>query len=231
MQKTDEIVPWERSGKTGYASLDLTLTLGTNIGTIAVHRHRPDQPDAGNFVAYHNDNRISDCSYAKRNEACAEAEQYLYELPQFKASNTAVAVAAMIERGREGYREGKSIYDNPVPADRIQSRTHWARGWLESHAASGAAKALNAAIQTARANQQLEQDLSLSLARVTVHKLAIRFALEKYGIGDPMPLTDFLQLFLADDANKTCEAFPDWPKFVSEQTGAEINIIPPNSRN
>lgn len=235
MQKTNEIVPWEKSGVSGYASLDLSMSLGSNVGKLEVRRARPDRgADAGNFIAWHNDVRISDRSYAKRAECCAEAEKYLYELPTFKASNTGAAVMAMIEFGRIGYREGKSIYDNPIPPDHSQSRAHWAQGWLETFGAGVAASAINAAAATARANSLLEGDLQMALARTTVHKLAIRYALEG-GAGFADFTTDerlhFLTLFLADDANVTVTAFPDWPKFVADQTGAAIQIIPPKDRN
>jgi len=220
-----ETIPWERSkDRSGYTSLDMTLTLGGQIGTIEVRRNRPNEPNPGAFVGWHNMNRISDRHYTNRAEALAEAESYLYSLPLFKASNTAVTVMAMVERGREAWRDGKSIYDNPVKADNPIERAHWAAGWIEAHTATIVGKALGetlnaneGVIATARANAILDADNRTLSIQNRLHSLALEFATTKLEYGDSLEQHRFLCAIRDSDADTLDVDFPEWMKFVQEK--------------
>lgn len=219
-----EHLPWQKSTSLGYSGLDLTLVIGSNIGTIAVKRCRPDDasdPDAGKYLAWHNDNRISDNAHARRVDAQAEAERYLYALPQFKGSVTAAMIMALVETGRQAFRDGKSLDQNPHNMADPNSRNQWFTGWLEVFAANAASKAINTATATAQANQQLNSDLNYTQALLTIYKLAMQFALSEE-INDG---ARFLRLFIQPDGEKLlAEFYPGWQPYVSEQTGGTITV-------
>jgi len=164
------VLPWQNVTRDGYAKLDRQLVVGGQFGTLTVHRMTPGDPLPGNFVVLHNGNRISGDTHTQRPDAVAEAERYLYSSPIFSGSGQAVVIATKLEAGRQAYRDGLSIYQNPFnAATDPEDRAHWAEGWMQSFGATVSAKAVNAAVATAQANEGL-------IAQVRGLLAVIRFA-------------------------------------------------------
>lgn len=196
------ILPWKPVTTDGYGKLDLILKIGGDFGALVIARQRPSDENAGAFTVWHNENRIGERFHSQRTDAIAEAERYFYDHPQFAGSANAGLVAANIELGRQGYRDGKNLYQNPFTADKAVERSQWAEGWLQAYAAPTIKAAMQSALQ-----------LNGSLAvEAHVLKRGITYALEC--IEKPRDAIAFLREWATSDDPEGFNAkYPEWPAF------------------
>jgi ribosome modulation factor len=226
-------LPWKRNGElSGYRALDITLKIGDPVGSFTVTRIARGEPNEGNFVAKHNDVRISDRDHAQRADAQAECERYMYDLPIFRESRERVRIVMTMNMGRDAYHTGQSVFSCPFKPDREQERSQWVEGWLQAYIAPHVAKVINSASATIRAMNQLEGDLAMSQGVLKVWQTAVKFALmeakgetfvnlyadaERYAAA-----INFLELFTADKSEELQKGWPEWLPFFERETGATI---------
>lgn len=196
------VLPWQPVTKDGYGKLDLILKIGGDFGALVIARQRPGDEQAGSFTVWHNENRIGERSHTLRTDAIAEAERYFYQHPQFAGSANAGLVAANLEMGRQAYRDGMSLYQNPFTAEKAVERSQWAEGWLQAYAAPSIKSAMQSALQ-----------LNASLAvECHVLKRGITYAIDV--IEKPRDAIAFLREWAtSNDPDGFNKLYPDWIAF------------------
>lgn len=226
MKLPSTTLPWERVAKTGYGVLDLKCVV-FDAKTVMVKRLTPGEQQSGNFVVLLDGERVSDRHWATRADAIAEAERFVYDQPEFSGSNSAAAVQTPVTMGRQAFRDGKSVYQNPyAEADDPVSRANWAQGFLEEFGRHGARKAIAAAEATARANQQLESDNQYLTAFARVARLAINFAVNLSKTDKPRAAIEFLTDWATSNDEQAFYAkYPTW----KEYRDADPNSTTPGS--
>lgn len=186
------------------------VNLSRGVGRLAVHiilamgsNERPM------FVAKHNDILISDRRHNSVADAQAEAVMYAAKLPALKDAGQSVVINAQIEQGAQAYRDGGNVYDNPFKT--VADRNSWATGWLQAYGAQAAARGINAASATAKANAMLEHDMAIMRAALVSLRRAFDFV-TSHGTQDAFSAVAFLNDFktCADDADLAAK----WPAFI-----------------
>lgn len=196
-------IPWQAVTKEGYGKLDLQIVTGPPFGTMLIVRQRPKDENAGAFVVYHNENRISERFHSTRAEAIGEAERYFYANPIFAGSANAAMIAATMEQGRQAYRAGQTLYQNPFTGNKSVERAQWAEGWLQAYTIPSVQAAV----------QKMANVMNPIAAQNDVLKKGIEFALSMGGEPDTKAIEFLREWATSSDPEGFNAKYPEWPAF------------------
>lgn len=224
--KIETILPWQAMSKDGYAKLDMQVVVDAEFGALIVRRCKPSETDAGQFVVFHNAERVSGIAHDSRTEALAEAERWFYSLPRFAASGQAKVLNVVIDSGEEFFRRGISVYKNPHPVSSV-SHTQWLTGWLRGYSRSISEKFMATIEPTIRANRILEDDLAVATNRLQAYGVVLDYAQmiadadgDYVGVdnkGGPRDAILFIRDFRSGDVDLMSRKWPGWSKYLFDK--------------